>query len=126
MKNNKLMPYKDNFFTKILIFFKRLIFRKKDIVQEDNNEIPVYEKREKEIFLENIILKKNNEETRIQKLKEKYDNGEIDEDDLSESDIDKIISLYEKETDELNADTERRKELISQMLKELKQSKLKH
>ena len=65
---------------------------------------------------------KDNEDIRIQKLKEKYDNGEIDEDDLSESDIDKIISLYEKETEELNADTERRKNHIGQMLKELKNS----
>lgn len=122
MKNNKLMPYKNIFFTKILIFFKRLFFRKKDIVQEYNSEIPVYEKQEKEIFLENIILKQNDEEIRIQKLKEKYNNGEINEEDLSENDINKIISLYEKETEELNIDTEKRKKHIAQMLKELKYS----
>ncbi len=39
---------------------------------------------------------------------------EIDED------IDKIIKMYEKETEELNADTEKRKIHIAQMLKELK------
>ena len=122
MKNNKIIPYKENIFTRISNFFKKLFVRKKDIVQEDNNEITVYEKQEKEIFLENIILMQDNEEIRIQNLKEKYDNGEIDEDDLSESDIDKIISLYEKETEELNTDTERRKNNIAQMLKELKSS----
>ncbi len=120
MKNNKIIPYKDNIFTKISNFFKKLFFRKKDIVQEDNNETPIFEQQDKEIFLNNIILKQNDEEIRIKNLKEKFDNGEIDEDDLSESDIDKIISLYEKETDELNADTERRKYNIAQMLKKLK------
>ena len=51
-----------------------------------------------------------------------YDNGEIDEDDLSESDIEKLVALYEKETEDLNADTERRKNHIAKMLKELKNS----
>lgn len=122
MKNNKIMPYKENIFTKILKFIRSIFSKNKDIMQEDNNEIPVYEEKDKEIFIENIILKQDNEEIRIQKLKEKYDDGEIDEDDLSESDIDKIISIYEKETEELNVDTERRKNHIAQMLKELKNS----
>ena len=122
MSNNKIIPYKENIFTKILKFFRSIFSKNKDIVQEDNNEITVYEKQDKELFIENIILKQDNEEIRIQNLKEKYDSGEIDEDDLSESDIDKIISLYEKETDELNADTERRKNHIAQMLKKLKSS----
>ena len=51
-----------------------------------------------------------------------YDNGEIDEEDISDEDIDKIIKMYENETEELNADTERRKIHIAQMLKELKKS----
>lgn len=122
MNNNKIMLYKENICTKILKFIRSIFSKNKDIVQEDNNEIPVYEEKDKEIFIENIILKQDDEEIRIQKLKEKYDDGEIDEDDLSESDIDKIISIYEKETEELNVDTERRKNHIAQMLKELKNS----
>ena len=39
---------------------------------------------------------------------------------MSDEDIDNLCKLYEKETDELNADTERRKKHIAQMLKELK------
>ena len=39
---------------------------------------------------------------------------------MSDEDVDKLCKLYEKETDELNADTERRKNHIAQMLKELK------
>ena len=44
---------------------------------------------------------------------------EVDE-DISDEDIDKLIKMYEKETEELNADTEKRKIHIAQMLKELK------
>ena len=39
---------------------------------------------------------------------------------MSDEDIDNICKLYKKETDELNADTERRKNHIVQMLKELR------
>lgn len=120
MKNNKIIPYKKNIFIRISNFFKKLFFKNKDNVQDNFKDQSIYKEQEKEVFIENIILKQDEEKIRIQQLKEKYDNGEIDEEDLSESDIDKIISLYEKETDELNADTERRKEHISQMLKELK------
>ena len=49
-----------------------------------------------------------------------YDNGDIEEDDISEEDIEKICEMYEKETEELNADTEKRKIHIAYMLKELK------
>ena len=51
-----------------------------------------------------------------------YDNGEIDEEDISSEDMDKLTKMYENETEMLNADTERRKNHISQMLKELKYS----
>ena len=37
-------------------------------------------------------------------------------------DMDKLTKMYENETEMLNADTERRKNHISQMLKELKYS----
>lgn len=56
----------------------------------------------------------------MKKLQLQYDNGEIDEDDISDDDADKLIELYKKETFELNADTERRKNHIAKMLKELK------
>ena len=42
--------------------------------------------------------------------------------DISSEDMDKLIKMYENETEMLNADTERRKNHISQMLKKLKYS----
>lgn len=112
MKNNKMIIYKKSIFRKIGDFFKK-IFSKKEVLQYSNNE-------KNDNFIKNIQIKENKEELRLLQLKQQYENGEIDEEDMLDEDIDKLCKLYEKETDELNADTERRKNHIAQMLKELK------
>ena len=121
MKNNKLISYKENIFTKVLSYFKKLFFKKKKVTVEAIDKIPLYNNRYKDSFIENIVIKENEEEKRLKALQLQYDNGEIDEEDISDEDMDKLISLYEKETEELNADTAKRKNHIAQMLKELKQ-----
>lgn len=120
MKNNKLIPYKESIFTKIANFFKSLFFRKKSTVLNDNDEKNIYDKEQKSSFIENIEIKETEEEKRLKALQMQYDNGQIDEDDISDEDINKLIKMYEKEAKELNADTEKRKIHIAQMLKELK------
>lgn len=120
MGNNKLISYKENIFTKILNFFKKLFFRKKKDTAKSIDETLIYNKQCKENFIDNILIKEDEEEKRLKILQLQYDNEEIDEEDISDEDIDKLCKLYEKETDELNADTERRKNHIVQMLKELK------
>ena len=113
--NNKMIEYKENIFTKILNFFKRIF--KKGISHTEN--IIENEKKNNDFF-ENIYIKQNEEEVRLKRLQLQYDNGEIEEDDISEEDMDKLIEMYEKETDELNKDTENIKIHISKMLNELK------
>ena len=122
MKNNKLIKYKENVFTRIFNFFKKIFSKKKLSVNEEDVDETIKEEKNKSNFLEDIQIKEDKEEIRLKKLQLLYDNGEIDEDDLSESDIEKLVALYEKETEVLNADTERRKNHIAQMLKELKNS----
>lgn len=122
MKNNKLIPYKENAFTKILNFFKKSFSRKKKINEESIDEAPVYNNQFKENFIKNIAIKTDDEEKRLKVLQMQYDNGEIDEEDISDNDMDKLIEMYETETEKLNIDTERRKIHIAQMLKELKHS----
>lgn len=116
MKNNELIIYKKSIFRKISDFFKK-IFSKKEVVQ---NEDIIVNNNKNDSFIKNIRIKENKEELRLLQLKQQYENGEIDEEDMSDEDVDKLCQLYEKETDELNADTERRKNHIAQMLKELK------
>ena len=120
MKNNKLILYKENIFQKIFGFFKKLFFRKKSKVLNNIDQNSIYDKEQKNLFIENISMKENEEEKRLKILMKQYDNGEIDEEDISDEDIDKLIKMYEKETEELNADTEKRKIHIAQLLKELK------
>ena len=144
MKEDKLIPYKENIFTKIFQFFKRFFFRKKKKNLNSINEKLITDKNQNENFAENTVIKENEEtsrlkelrlqaeqrlkqlqiqeEIRLKNLKLQYDNGEIDEEDISSEDMDKLIKMYENETEMLNADTERRKNHISQMLKELKYS----
>lgn len=82
--------------------------------------ITYYNTLDKDSFIENIVIKENEEEKRLKSLQLQYDNGEIDEEEISDDDMKKLIALYKKETEELNADTEKRKIHIAYMLKELK------
>lgn len=144
MKEDKLIPYKENIFTKISQFFKKLFFRKKKENLNNIDEKLITDKNQNENFAENTVIKENEEirrlkelrlqaeqrlkqlqiqeEIRLKNLKLQYDNGEIDEEDISSEDMDKLTKMYENETEMLNADTERRKNHIFQMLKELKYS----
>lgn len=131
MKEDKLIPYKENIFTKISQFFKKLFFRKKKENLNNIDEKLITDKNQNENFAENTVIKENEEirrlkelrlqaeqrlkqlqiqeEIRLKNLKLQYDNGEIDEEDISSEDMDKLTKMYENETEMLNADTERRK-----------------
>ena len=74
----------------------------------------------KENFIKKVQFIEDSEEKRLKNLKAQYDNEEIDEENIADEDIDKLIEMYEKETKELNEDTERRKKHIAKMLKEIK------
>lgn len=122
MMNNKLIPYKENIFTKISSFFKKLFFRGKRNSTEDIGEKSLYNNYQKDYFIQNIVIKENEEEKRIKNLQMQFDNGEIDDEDISDEDMDKLIELYNKETEELNRETENIKIHIAQMLRELKKN----
>ena len=119
MKQNNLILYKESILKKILNSFKNVFY----IAKKDENKTTfnnVNNSLEKDEFIKNIAIKENEEEKRLKKLQLKYENGEISEDEISDEDIDKIIEMYKKETEEINMDTKRRKNHISKMLNELK------
>lgn len=120
MKNNKLIKYKENIFIKIFKFFKQIFSMKSTSATENMTEKLIKNKGNSVNFFENIQIRQNEEEIRLKNLQLQYDNGEIDEEDISDEDMDKLIEMYEKETEELNRETENIKIHISQMLKELK------
>ncbi len=120
MSNNKLIEYKENIFNRISNFIKKIFFNKNLIITNNNFENAKTNEKDNENFLNNIQIKENEEEKRLKILQLQYDNGEIDEDDISDEDIDKLIDLYKKESEELNKDTLKRKKHIEKMLKEMK------
>lgn len=118
MKNNKLIEYKENIFIKIFKIFKQIFSRKNIFAIEDITK----NERNYSNFFEKIQIKEDEEEKRLKILQLQYDNGEIDEEDISNEDIDKLIEMYKKEAEALTRETENIKGHISQMLKELKYS----
>lgn len=120
MKNDKLIDYKETIFVKIFKFFNLILPPKRNIVDIENmKEKSITKEKDSISFFENIKIKENEEEIRLKRLQLQYDNGEIDEDDISEEDMNSIIEMYEKETEELNADTEMRKNHIVKILNSL-------
>ena len=120
MKNNKqLIKYKESIFSIIKKFF--LIFFKKEnkdvtkITDSSDNELS-----KENQFLKDISREKIKEKERILNLKVLYDKGQLDPYEISDEDIQKIISLYEDETKNLNCDTEKRLTIIEKKLKESK------
>ena len=108
MKNNKLIIYEKSIFRKISEFFKNIFSKKKTLQNEDviiNND-------KNNSFIQNVRIRENKENLRLIQLKQQYEQGEIDEEDLSEEEIDKLCDLYKKETEKLNIDTEKRKNHI--------------
>lgn len=89
MKNNELIIYKKSIFRKIIDFFKN-IFSKKEVLK---NEDIIVNNDKDDSFIKNIQIKENKEELRLLQLKQQYENGEIDEEDMSDEDIDKLCKL---------------------------------
>jgi len=120
MGNNKLIIYKENIFTKITNFFRKIFCKSKEQPEENTPVKETENIQHKNDFVKRITIQENPEEKRLKQLQYQYENGEIDEDEISEEDQNKLIEMYEKETEQLNSETERIKQHISQMLKELK------
>lgn len=67
-----------------------------------------------------VVIPEDKEKNRILRLRKQWEDGEIDAEDISDGDVDKIVEIYNKETEKINNETLLIKENISKMLKELK------
>lgn len=115
---NSIIKHKENIFVRISKFLKKIFFKKDKTIKTEKEAF--YNYQEKNDFIGSILLKEDEDEKKLKNLQIQYDNEEIEEDDISDEDIEKLVIMYEKETEELNKDTEIRKKYITQMLKELK------
>ncbi len=112
---NSMIPYKEGIFNKIYKFFKKL-FRKNVEVKKE-----IVIPKETNSFKERIIIQEDKERKRLLELRDKWENGEVEVDDISDEDIDKIVKIYNEETKKIEEETQIIKQNISRMLKELKQ-----
>lgn len=119
-KNNSLIIINENnIFYKIKKFFIGLFNKRKTaykhIIQEsvvhDNKIQPI--KSDKNTFLESI-KEIENEETKILKLQQQYENGLINANELSKDQINVLKKLYNKQINELTISNQKRIEKISQ------------
>lgn len=112
---NSMIPYKEGIFNKIYKFFKKLF--RKNVEVKKKIVIP----KETNSFKERIIIQEDKERKRLLELRDKWENGEVEVDDISDEDIDKIVKIYNEETKKIEEETQIIKQNISRMLKELKQ-----
>jgi len=124
-KNNGLIKYEKSIFSKI----KKFIFKIFRINEKKSSEVYNDNCKEKEsfkqlgpakVFSDMQLSDDIREKNRILKLKLLYDKGQIDGDDISDEDVDKIVALYEEETEMLNKDTQKRLEKIERVIKNSK------
>ena len=137
MMNNKMIEYKESIFKRITNFFKKLLSKdhintqieqkKNTSTNTINNETIVQIKKDE--FKNSVMIKEDPERKRLLSLREQWENGTIEEEDLCTADIDAIAEIYNEETEqykqqleELEKEKEMKKKEIANILKKLKQS----
>lgn len=124
MRNKEIVEYKDNIFLAIKKFFSKIFNKEKDTknhkntenndnIEELNKKIESQEKIDNKASFDEI-----KEKDRIMHLKFLYDNGQLDDEDISDEDAKKLVKLYEEETKRLNEDTKVRLNKIEKMMKQ--------
>lgn len=100
--NKELIQHRETILSKLKKFLKSFF-------SKEENKIIVNKVKYNEDFKKQLIFKENEDEKRLKELKKLYDNKELDEKNISNEDIDKLIEMYNKEIHELRVDTQRRK-----------------
>ena len=111
MENNKLQKNNQGIFAKVKKFFKNLFYKEKGDILQQTEKI-----EEKNDFSSIKIDQETKEKYRLLELKNKFDNNLIREEDISEKDKEALIKLYDEETEEINADTQKKIEEIKKLL----------
>ena len=123
MNNNE--NQKKSILNKFISFLKRLFTRKNNnnlLVEGQITEKTKDSYVETKNLKEQITILRDIERERLLNLREQWENGEIEEEEIAEEDIDKLIEIYNAETEKIEQETEQIKQDIAKMLKELKES----
>lgn len=105
--NNNLPVIKEEsvFFTKIKMFFKT-IFKLNNNAPNYNLAVEQggYMNIKNNDFSQSLRVEENLEEKELLKLQEKFENGLVTEEELTEEQVDKLEQLYNKQIEKLNQD----------------------
>ncbi len=119
MSKNELIPFKtSNIFGKIIGFFKKLFFKSKNQVYANNEELVKNsvensnEETVKKSFKESIIVQQETKENVDMKLLEKYRNGDIDEEEMTDEQYECIYNSYKERITQLKESNKKRKEVL--------------
>ena len=117
-KEQGITVYKsNNIIEKVKKLFKRFFSRfyhKKYVVNEEKNV------SENSNFKEEITIKQDEDRLRILKIQEDYQNGLIEEDEISKEDYKKLLELYDEQNNKIKEEIEKDRIEIKRMLELLK------
>lgn len=121
MNNNGIIEYKDNILTKIKKFIFNLF--KKDKNRAKIQTIENIESKEKQNnFVDDIIIKQNEEELELLNLQKLYKDNFIYEEEIPEEKKRKLIELYKEQNNRLREELMREKVETQLLIKNLKNS----
>lgn len=116
MKDKNLMVIKKNIFKKIINFFKNIF--NKDALEENGENAETLIKNEinteKSIFGDLSIDKSYDLE--LLKIQQRYENGEIEFLDFSDSEYESLLELYNSQIKDLEKSIENKKTEINMLL----------
>lgn len=126
MKRNtqekKLMKKNENSIVyKIKRFFMKL-FNKKDIVVDDVEEQQESTDENKSVFKESMKVEELNK-ARVLEIQQKYRNGDISLEELTNEEIDKLCDLYDEQIEELKREIKSKSGAIEAYKKEYRLKK---
>ena len=110
---------RNGIFNKIKMFFKNL-FSKNNVI--DNNCYTIEDEKNneniKKSFMESI-RNIEDEETKLLKLQKQYRNGEINEEELTEEQVNSLCALYDKQIANLRKSNQIRKQKLLEYRRKL-------
>ena len=104
MEENSLVIYNNGIIGKVKRLFKTLFKRKK---RKDMLLLCEANKTQNKEIKGEIIIPLDQERERIKKLQHKFQNGEIEEQDISTEDLEKLKKLYNTQINDLRNKIER-------------------
>ena len=88
--------------------------------KETSENIETTKNKARQEFNERIVVKQDEEKQRLLKLQQEFSAGNIDEEDISEEDTEKLCELYDEQIAEIKKSTEMYKKKIIEIRRRVK------